>query len=254
MRALIVKIRSDRGRDHALPMITALRRRDPGAEITWLCGDVSAPIVSLVDGVEVITINEAGLVAGSAFRKLRVVPTSWMRLRGRRFNLVITPYFDPRYRLLSLTTLAIQRRSFNRAKGRWWPVPGRYHGDEYARLVTNVDGPDAERAEFPRFQAPMSERINSLLGNSRDPLVALAPPGAKNLISDSPLRRWPLDSYRRLGFELLRRGYRIAITGAPSDGWVREGLSRPADFGPDRLDLASGSNHGLPGVRCGGDA
>jgi heptosyltransferase-2 len=35
------------------------------------------------------------------------------------------------------------------------------------------------------------------------------------------VRRWPLQHYRQLAVELLKRGFRVAITGAPSDNFVR---------------------------------
>lgn len=222
MKVLIVKLGAIGDVIMALPMITALRRRDPGVKITWLCGDVSAPVVRLVDGVEVIAISEAALLAGSTGRKIREILTAWLRLFGRRFDLVITPYYDVRYRLLSAAALAKERRRFNRGKGRWWPVPGRYHSDEYVRLVTNVDDATAESAAMPRIDARLSEKIRSLMAASGESVIALAPGGARNALGDSPLRRWPLESYGRLGAELVRRGYRVALTGAASDGWVRE--------------------------------
>lgn len=226
MRALIVKVGAVGDVVMALPMITALRRSDPNAQITWLCGAASAPIVRLVDGVEVITLDEARLHGVSAGARGMEVLRTWRRLLGRRFDLVLTGHSDRRYRILSMTTFARTRRAFDRRAGRMWPVPGRYHGDEYCRLVTNVEGARSSVIENPQINAGASPTVLPMLGDSAGdgsrPMVALAPGGARNSLSDSPLRRWPLTAYRQLAQELLGSGFRVTITGSASDEWVRE--------------------------------
>lgn len=211
----------------ALPMVTALRKRDPNGRITWLCGETAAPLVSLMGDIEVITVNDSKLFCGSPTQRIAEMTKVWLRLLGRCFDLILTAYADPRYRLLTLTARGKERRKTNRGKGRWWAIAGRYQADEYVRLATKVDGPEAECAELPTIRPPPSEELRTLIQGSARRLVAIAPGGAKNSSVDSPLRRWPIKSYRRLTEELLGRGFRVAITGAPSDAWVRpnfEGL------------------------------
>jgi lipopolysaccharide heptosyltransferase II len=227
LRILIVKLHAVGDVIMALPMVTALRKRYPNARITWLCGETTAPIIRLMRGVEVIAVNEANLFHGSPAERIAEMAKAWVRLLGRRFDLILTAYADPRYRLVTLTARSKERRKTNRGKGRWWAVAGRYQADEYVRLATNVDGPKAERAELPVIRPPLTEKLRSLTHGTAQGLVAIAPGGAKNTSVDSPLRRWPIESYRRLAAELLRRGFRVAITGAPSDAWARpnfEGL------------------------------
>jgi len=55
--------------------------------------------------------------------------------------------------------------------------------------------------------------------------IALAPGGARNIARDNPLRRWPLDRYAALARQLLASGARVALTGGPTDSWVREGFA-----------------------------
>ena len=224
MKVLIVKLGAIGDVIMAMPMVGAIRRRDPRAQIVWMCGEAAAPLIAMLDGVETLAISESALLGGSLARKIRAVCSVWRRLLGRRFDLIITGYSDWRYRLLSLTARARERRGFDRGRGRWWPTPGRYHGDEYVRLVLNRDGPEAAPIEPPRIDpAPPPELRSLLAGLGRD-AIALAPGGARNALGDSPLRRWPLASYALLGAELARRGWRIALTGAPSDGWTRAGF------------------------------
>jgi heptosyltransferase-2 len=52
--------------------------------------------------------------------------------------------------------------------------------------------------------------------------VALAPGGAKNILRDDALRRWPIGHYVRLAELLLKEGKEVLLTGGPSDDWVRE--------------------------------
>lgn len=227
MRVLIVKVGAVGDVIMALRMITALRLSDPDAQITWLCGRASAPIVRMADDVEVITLDEVRLHGGATSGRVIEVLRTWWRLLGRKFDLVLTGHSDWRYRILSMTAFASARRSFDR-QGRMWPVPGRYHGDEYCRLVSDVDGPETTAVGNPPLNALVARGRLAMLGEYRDdacaPIVALAPGGAQNSLSDSPLRRWPLAAYRRLARELLRRGFRVTITGSPSDDWVREGF------------------------------
>jgi heptosyltransferase-2 len=62
--------------------------------------------------------------------------------------------------------------------------------------------------------------------------VLIFPGGAKNLLRDDWLRRWPLQHYVALAKLLKKRGYSVWLGGAESDAWVR-----PAFRGTAALDL-----------------
>jgi heptosyltransferase-2 len=117
---------------------------------------------------------------------------------------------------------------------RQWAVPGRYHGDEYVRFITGIDGPDAERAELPNVKLPLPPSLLSRLGGSTANLIVLAPGGANSPIYEQSVRRWPLEHYRQLAAELLKRGFRVAVTGALTDDFVR-----PAFVELSTIDLVS---------------
>jgi ADP-heptose:LPS heptosyltransferase len=208
-----------------LPIVTALRRRDPEVRISWLCGEALAPLVELMGDIEVIRVNEGKLMSGSVLDKSFEVMRLWRRFFGRSFDLIITGYMGFWSRLLTLTTIAKERRKCAPRTEGWWAVAGRYQGDEYLRLVTKGDGPTMEPAELPTFRIPLSDQMRALLGDSRKPLVAIAPGGAKNVLVESPLRRWPLGFYRLLAESLLERGYEVVVTGGPADSWVSQGFA-----------------------------
>jgi heptosyltransferase-2 len=48
----------------------------------------------------------------------------------------------------------------------------------------------------------------------------LAPAGARNLLRDDILRRWPLGNYVALVALLIERGYSIHLAGGPGDQWA----------------------------------
>jgi heptosyltransferase II len=220
MQALIIKISAVGDSIMAMPMVTALRRRDPAVRVAWICSETVVDLLALVGDIEIIPVSERKLFNGSLPERVFEVMKIWGKLLRRRFDLVAVGHINPIFRLLVLTASVGQWRSFH-SKRRLMPVPGRYHGDEYVRLITDIDGPDAESAELLTVKLPLAQPLLSRLGGSAADLIVLAPGGAKNAISEQPLRRWPVESYRSVAAELLARGFRVALTGASSDDWVR---------------------------------
>jgi heptosyltransferase II len=214
----------------AMSMITALRNQDPLAEIVWVCGETVASLLCEVPSIQLIRVNEKRLLAGSRVEKIREVLLVWSRVFGRRFDLVLTGYSDPRYRLLTFPVISSTRRSFNRSHGRWFPVPGRYHGDEYVRMVEGVEGPDSRYAHLPELKPKLREPLAALSGGRN--LIALAPGGAQNFLENVFLRRWPVNFYGQLARELMQHGFTVALVGSASDAWVR-----PEFEGTEVLDL-----------------
>lgn len=225
MRVLVVKLHAIGDVVMCLPMITSLRRRDPEVQISWLCDSSLAPLIELVGNIEIIPVREAQLLHGSIVERLVELARLWRKLFARSFDLVVSGYMDSKVRLFTLTTIAKERRKCPLRKNRWWAIPGRYQGDEYLRLVTAVDGPNMETADLPTVRVPLSCRMRELLEAAPKPFIAIAPGGAKNASVESPLRRWPLDSYRRLAECLMNKGYGIVVTGGAGDKWVSAGFA-----------------------------
>ena len=229
MRALIIKIAAIGDTIMALPMVAALRRRHPTVDITWICSETMADLVRLACEIEVIPVDEPRLFNGSAAEKASEIIKVWSKLRRRHFDLVAVGHTRRFLKLLTLTASVGQLRSLNsmRSKERVWAVPGRYCGDEFVRLITGIDGPDAERAELPTLKLPLPHSLLSRLDGSTANLVVFAPggPNTPTLEQYQQVRRWPIQHYRQLAVELLKRGFQVAITGAPSDAWVRDAFA-----------------------------
>ena len=166
----------------------------------------------------------------------------WSALAGRRFDLVITAHSDPRYRMLAARVRAGERRWLGERKPRPRLVAGRYHGDEYVRLVTRSTtagrGATRRRRSAPTLDAGVADRL-APLGARR--LIALAPGGARNPARDNPLRRWPLEHYAALARRLAANGDAVLLTGSDDDAWTRAAFA-----GIDVVDLVGATT--LPGL------
>ena len=220
---LIVKLAAIGDVVMALPMITALRAQDPATHITWLCGTTVAPLLERVEGIdELVTIDDVAVLAGNQARKAQAVIAGWSALSGRRFDLVLTAHSDPRYRMLAARVRARERRWLGERRPRPRLVPGRYHGDEYVRLVTDVDDGTAVRYAAPALRATLDAAVaERLAAIDARRLIALAPGGASNPARDNPLRRWPLERYVELARLLTANGDAVLLTGGDDDRWVR---------------------------------
>jgi heptosyltransferase-2 len=221
LKVLIVKIGAVGDTVMSLSILSAIDQKEAGARITWVCGKTVAPLVRAANRVnEVIEVDDVQLLKGGKLGALTVLTGLWLKLLGRPFDLIVTGHSDSRYQLLSLTARGKIRRSFGEKDGRKQPVPGRYHADEYARLITGSDGPGSVPAKIPLLRVDLAEPLRGKLMGSKK-TVALAPGGAKNLLRDDALRRWPLENYTVLAEKLLKQGFQVMVTGSPSDEWVK---------------------------------
>ncbi len=210
----------------ALSILGEIDRRWSDAKITWVCGESTAALLKNIERInELVVVNDRKLLRGGVLGALSVLIPLWLRFFGKSFDLIVTGHSDSRYGLLSLTVEGKIRRRFRyKPEGRW-PVSGRYHADEYVRLVTGINGPEAPSGMVPTLHFHLDSSFSKQLASS-EKIVALAPGGAKNLMRDDALRRWPLESYVQLAEKLIRANYQVVVTGAPSDEWIREAFKQ----------------------------
>lgn len=220
MKLLFVKLGAIGDAAMALSILPAIEATYPGARLSWICGRGIEPLLRLFPQIhELIVVNDRALLGGSRWAALHELLAVQRRLLGRRFDLVLHGNADWRYHLLTATLWSTESRTWSRKAGRPWPIPGRYHGDEYARLVTG--GTEGEtRSWVPPALAPgLSASLRAELGEGGR-LIALTPGGAKNTLADDFRRRWPVENYALLAKELVAKGHRVMLTGAASDAWV----------------------------------
>lgn len=215
-RILIVKIGAIGDVVMALPMLSYFRKTSPSAHITWVAGKVVEPILKSTQKIDrIITVDEHRLFKGSPFNRIAELFQIQGKLAGKCFDLVLIGHIDWRYRLFSLFVRSKDRRSLERVNKRQCPVPGRYHGNEYVRLASNIDGCNLLEADLPQLVLQKSEHLDS-----KEIAIALAPGGAKNILADDALRRWPIEHYVELAQKFEKKGIQVLLTGASSDAWI----------------------------------
>ena len=180
-------------------------------------------MLGLYPWINVIVVDERGLLQGSLRVRLRTVLNLWRSLwkqtrRHGRYALSATLYYDARYRLLSLFVPAARRVRLSGADRRTALLAGRHHTDEYARILTGR--PDAETPfQLAPVPAPVLPSFAVPLCGDR-PRIVLVPGGARNVLRDDALRRWPVESYVHLARLLLGQGCQVVLAGSREDAWV----------------------------------
>lgn len=218
-RYLIVKIAAIGDVIMALPMVEEIRKLDKDADITWICGRGVLPILEKFPIDHIIPLDDKKLLTGNKLQKISVVFKVWKEIAGRKYDIVALGHAARRYQILTLFTRKEIFRSFSHVMGKIWPVPGRHHTDEYVRLVNPDNKYVIPTARFPKVT--MSADLKDEL-SSEKMIVALAPGGAKNLLTDDFLRRWPIERYVELAERLINKGCKVVITGGKTDAWVND--------------------------------
>ena len=209
--------------DVVMAIPAAYARHMEGYFVDWVCSEAIAPILRLYPWIYVIEVNEPKLLRGTVSERVQGVGALWRALRQRveeagAYDLIATLYYDRRYRLLTLPLRARCKVSLSRKDRDFMLLPGRHHTDEYDRILSGR--PDGER---PLPLAPV--RAGSLpapgrAANPALPRVVIVPAGARNVLRDDALRRWPTGHYVALAAALLAEGFEVVLAGGPEDAWA----------------------------------
>lgn len=194
-----------------------------GHQVTWVVGQAAKSLVETYSKAQtVLVIDEQKLLAGSTFQKgIQVLKTNWL-LKDHQSDQIILGHADPRYRYMVglvkwVKTNYVPIHDFKFPKDL-------HHSKAYMQLAHQCLGASATDGELERqikenWPKPLVPWVGQ---NSK--MIALAPGGAKNILADDDLRRWPIEHYRSLAEALIRKGYEVHIFGALSDQWVRPGF------------------------------
>ena len=244
-RVLLVKLGAIGDAVMLLPAAKALHHR--GDEVTWMCGQAIAPLLALYPWLRTMAVEERALLAGGAAERARAAGALWRRLAGERFDLIATLYYDKRYRLLTRTARAGRRLALAAGDRSRTLLPERRHTDEYARLLLGLA--DTVRPEGLAPVPPPAMPASPLGRTEGRTRVVLVPGGARNLLRDDALRRWPVESFSAVARALLARGCEVVLSGGRDDGWVLPafaGLAVIDAIGrysiPETLGLMDGSD------------
>lgn len=207
----------------SLAMINEIDRKYPGARIIWMAGKTVESLINSIPRIdEAIIINDSDLFTGNPVKKFIVLFKMWIKLFGKRYDLIITAYKDKRYKLLTLTALGKVKKDFTGNVRQTTLTNGRYHALEYMRLIDDTDDWQMRAATFPECNIIPSPNLESAFLKPGTKCVAIAPGGAKNLLSTADVRRWPIENYVQIAKELSSQNITVIILGAESDSWVSE--------------------------------
>ena len=127
---------------HVVPVVRTLQRVWPATRLTWIIGRLEARLMTLLPGVEFITIDKrAGLAAARAVRRA---------LRGRRFDVLLHMQLSLR---ASLVSLRCARRCV------WGSI---------ARARASCNGCSPTRSIAPRVNEHVLDSFQGFLGGARD--------------------------------------------------------------------------------------
>ena len=215
-RLLLVKLGAIGDVVMAIPGAYAMHRA--GYEVDWVCGETVAPLLQLYSWINVIPVDEKKLLQRGHLETFRQLVPLWRKLRGRKYEVCATLYYDSRYKLLSLAVRSTRKLLLSRTERATQLLPGRHHTDEYARILLGRkdDETSTQLAPVRAVNLP----ANPLPQSSGKPRVVLVPGGARNALRDDVLRRWPIESYVVLAGALLQAGCEVVLSGGPDDAWT----------------------------------
>src|SRR5215217_809955 len=225
MNILLIRLRLVGDVVFTTPAIRALRRRFPGARLTYLVERPAAPIVVGNPHLdEVLVIDRT-----RGWHRVRDDVRLARRLRARRFDVVIDFHGGPRSSWVTWVTGAPRRIGYTIA-GRSWMYTDRVRRPRELRPRHSVQnqfdllaplgiGP-ADPATDSVEMRPGDEAIRRV----RERLVeAGVPPDARLIVvhvsSNSPFRRWPAESFASAIASLAGSvdDGRIVVTAGPSE-------------------------------------
>jgi len=206
---------------HVVPIVRTLQQAWPATQLTWIIGRSEARLMTLLDGVEFITVDKRTSLAGLS--KLRAA------LAGRRFEVLLHMQLALRASLVASCVPARVKLGFDRARAR-----------ELQWLFTNARIAPRSREHvldsFFGFPAALGITGRLLRWDLRLPPAAHA--YAERLVPDSqptlvispcsrhPLRNWRAERYAAVAaYAAGRHGMRVILAGGPTEDECRMGAA-----------------------------
>ena len=206
---------------HVVPIIRTLQHAWPATQLTWIIGKAEARLMSLVDGVEFITVDKrAGFGARHALRE---------QLRGRQFDVLLHMQLALRASLVARNVSATVKLGFDRARARdlqWMFTNARVAArtrehvlDSFFGFLTALGIKD----RLVEWNIPLPE-------NARAYADRLIPDAQPTLIispcSSHSQRNWRPERYAAVADYAARRHHmRVILCGGPSTLEVETGAA-----------------------------
>src|SRR5437667_2281897 len=197
---------------HVVPVVRTLRQAWPATQLTWIIGKTEARLMSLIEGVEFITVDKsAGLGALAALRR---------QLRGRRFDVLLHMQLALRASLVALSVPAMTKLGFDRARARelqWMFTNAEVAPRTREHVLDSFFGFAAAlgiRERLLRWDVPLPERARAYaerLIPDTQPTLVISP------CSSHPRRNWRPERYAAVAdYATSRHHMRVILAGGPS--------------------------------------
>jgi heptosyltransferase I len=209
---------------HVVPIVRTLQQAWPATQLTWIIGRSEARLMSLIEGVEFITVDKS--------RSLSALGALRRQLTGRHFDVLLHLQLALRASLLARCVPATVRLGFDRPRAR-----------ELQWLFTNARIAPRVREHvldsFFGFLAALGieERLLRwdlpLPASARAYAERLIPDGRRTLVispcSRHAARNWDPVRYAALAeHAVTRHGMRVILVGGPSELERRTGAALEA--------------------------
>ena len=206
---------------HVVPIVRTLQRAWPATQLTWIIGKAEARLMSLVDGVEFITVDKrAGLLARHALRE---------QLSGRHFDVLLHMQLSLRASLVARSVSASIKLGFDRARARelqWLFTNERIAPRTREHVLDSFFGFAAAlgiKDRLVEWNIPLPEEARAyaekLIPDAR-PTLVISP------CSSHALRNWRPERYAAVADYAARKYHmRVILCGGPSTLEVDTGVS-----------------------------
>jgi heptosyltransferase I len=205
---------------HVVPVVNAIRRHLPEADITWIIGQLEARLLNGLPGVEFIVFDKKGGL--NSIRQLK------RTLQGRTFDTLLHMQVAARANLLSKLVKAPRRIGWDKPRWRdrhqWFinqsveSVPQQHQVDAFLEFARALDIP----VGAPEWNLPISGQdkawAKQTLGEG-PPVLMISP------CSSHPMRNWQAAHYAKVADHAIAKlGMRVVLTGGPSELETQTGM------------------------------
>jgi heptosyltransferase I len=198
---------------HVVPIVRTLQQAWPATQLTWIIGRTEARLMSLVAGVEFITVDKrASLAALSTLRA---------QLQGRHFDVLLHMQLALRASLVAHCVSARVKLGFDRARARelqWLFTNARIAGRTREHVLDSFFGFLAALGIGERLLRwdlplpPAARAYGERLIPDEQPTLVISP------CSSHELRNWSAARYAALAtYAAGRHGMRVILAGGPSE-------------------------------------
>jgi len=206
---------------HVVPIVRTLQHAWPETRITWIIGKVEARLMSLLDGVEFITVDKK-----AGFRARRELRAS---LRDREFDVLLHMQVAFRASLLSREIRARVKLGFDRARARelqWLFTNARIAPRSREHVLDSffgfVEALGVKERQL-RWDIPLTpaarEYGQRLIPDSR-PTLVISP------CASHSRRNWSADRYAAVAdYASRRHGMRVILAGGPTKAESKMGAA-----------------------------